>query len=345
MCEHDLRRRNMPVNSSFSRTVVCAVALLCIPLPAYADAYEAAFAHAIAAKERALDSNDPAAWDEALERLRRADALRETKECKYELAQAAARLRQQDLAFEAFESSLALGLEGSAAEKARAFLTKHGQSLGRLNILGPQGTTVRIANRHRGTLPLAKPLVVFAGETAVELSLGSRSVTRTARIASGIETFLDARLAFAKTPEQPKPTPRLPPDDPVAGPETTSPHPASPWLLGAGIGVAATGAVTVILSSVTISSRRDDLKSHCEIPDGSDGCRFAQPALRDSAQSDVDALATWKGVRVAGWIGVGVGVGLGSLGLLLPRSQDPKPTAGRLHLQLTPRSIAAHGTF
>jgi hypothetical protein len=319
--------------------------LFCASPNAHADAYDAAFAHAIAAKERALDKNDPAAWEEALERFRRADKLRPTKECKYELGQAAARIQQHDLAFEAFESALSLGLDGSAADKARQFVSEHADSVGRLNILGPDRTEVRIAGRLRAHLPLSRPLVVFAGNSNVELSLGEQRVSRTAVVSAKSETFLDVRLAFAASapkPPVPKPAKVEPPPDPppVTKPDTR----VAPWLLGVGIGVAAAGAVTVVLSSVTISGRRDDLASHCEIQDGSDGCRFATPALQGSAQSDVDALATWKAVRIAGWAGVGVGVGLGALGLLLPGSSADAPQTA-LSLHVTPRGLGASGTF
>lgn len=345
MCEHDLRSRKMSVTPSLRSALLLSICVLCAAPRARADAYDAAFAHAIAAKERALDENDPAAWEEALERFRRADKLRPTKECKYELGQAAARIQQHDLAFEAFESALSLGLDGSAADKAREFVGEHAASVGRLNILGPDHTEVRIAGRLRANLPLSRPLVVFAGSSNVELSLGQRRVVRTAVVSAGSETFLDARLAFAESAKKPDAAladaPKAVPDAP---PAAGQPSNAAPWLLGVGIGVAAAGAVTVVLSSVTISGRRDDLAGHCEIPDGSDGCRFAAPALRASAQSDVDALATWKAVRIVGWAGVGVGIGVGALGLLTPgKASAPRTAAISLHV--TPRGLGASGSF
>ncbi len=336
----------MSVTPSLRSALLLSICVLCAAPRAHADAYDAAFAHAIAAKERALDENDPAAWEEALERFRRADKLRPTKECKYELGQAAARIQQHDLAFEAFESALSLGLDGSAADKARGFVSEHATSVGRLNILGPDHTEVRIAGRLRANLPLSRPLVVFAGSSNVELSLGQRRVVRTAVVSAGSETFLDARLAFADTAKKPDAAPgaapKATPD--AAPPAARQPSNAAPWLLGVGIGVAAAGAVTVVLSSVTISGRRDDLAGHCEIPDGSDGCRFAAPALRASAQSDVDALATWKAVRIVGWAGVGVGIGVGALGLLMPDKASATRTAS-ISLHVTPRSLGASGSF
>lgn len=325
-------------------TLALILALATTASVAQADAYDAAFSHAIAAKERALDENDPAAWEEALERFRRADRLRATKECKYELASAAALLRQSDVAYEAYEAALSLGLDGPAAEKARAFLDGQRSSLGRLDILGPDGAEVRVAGRLRGTLPLLRPLVVFAGEANVELQLGDRRVQRRALVTAGSQASLDARLAFT-TPSLPPANP--PPDGPGPDPAPTKSesNPARPWLLGTGIGLTTAGIVTVVLASTSLAARRDDLASHCAVPDGSDDCRFASPELQASAQSDVDAIATWKGVRVAGWAGLGLGLGLGTAALLLPNAPaEPAPRA-HARIYVTPQSIGVLGAF
>ena len=98
--------------------VALALSLASVASPSFADAYDAAMAHAIAAKEKALDANDPSAWQEALRLFVEADALRATKDSKYELAFAASRLKEDDLAVEAYEASIALGLSGKAKDKA-----------------------------------------------------------------------------------------------------------------------------------------------------------------------------------------------------------------------------------
>jgi len=79
---------------------------------ARADAYDATLTRAIAAKERAMDVNEPARWEEALRLFQEADAIRATREASYELGHAAERLARTDLAVEAYEAALNLGLTG-----------------------------------------------------------------------------------------------------------------------------------------------------------------------------------------------------------------------------------------
>ncbi len=64
----------------------------------FADAYDAAMAEGVAAREKAVDTNDPSLWGEALRAFQKADAVRATKESKYELANAAVHLKADDLA-------------------------------------------------------------------------------------------------------------------------------------------------------------------------------------------------------------------------------------------------------
>ncbi len=131
----------MPSRLGLTRglALLLSLALVTAHLPARADAWDAAMARAAAAKENALDENDPARWEEALRLFREADAIRASKESKYEIASAAAWLKQDDLACEAYEGAIALGLDGPAKVKANTFLTEHAPKVARLRLRGPAG--------------------------------------------------------------------------------------------------------------------------------------------------------------------------------------------------------------
>jgi hypothetical protein len=143
---------------------------------AVADAFDAALARAVAAKERALEVNDPARWEEALRRFQEADAIRPSRETRYEVGVAAQQLDQYDLAVEAYEAALDMGLMGRARDKARAFVAEHAGEMARVEVRGPVGTELRISGLRRGTLPLRRPLVVFAGRLRLEAFLPDHSV-------------------------------------------------------------------------------------------------------------------------------------------------------------------------
>lgn len=307
-----------------SIAVAIVIASAARALPALADAYDATLARAIAAKERALDTNDPASWEDALALFQQADRIRSTKETKYELGSAAARLRQDDLAVEAFESALALGLEGGAREKARAFLDQHDAQMGRLEISGPEGGEVYVGTRSRGTLPLGRPLVVFAGKNRLRVVLGAREAKLEVGVTAGQTERVDFAARFVETAEPerpPAPLPAPPPNVPDPTPADPGPGPepnALAWSLAIGGGVTAlVGTGLVIGSSATIESRRDRLADLCAVPSGEDECTTAEPGKRADAQSEVDAIATWKAVRIGGWVGVGVGLVAAATGIVL----------------------------
>lgn len=305
---------------------LCA-ALLSFAGQAGADEYDALFTRAIAAKERALDSNDPASWAQALDLFVSADAVRATKEVKYELGSAAARLRQDDLAVEAFEAALELGLDGSAAEKARAFVSEKQSELGKLNVTGAEGTEIFIGDRLRARLPMAKPIVVFAGARSVRAVHAGRTTTHQAMVKPGAT----ASLALA----EPGPTdgeargagapPALPPRDTDEGGSTLG----WPLTLG-GAGVFVASGVTLLIAGSSLSSHRDRLSTLCTVKDGSDECRLAEPGKRAEAQDEVDAIATWKSVRTGSFVGLGVGAIATGIGVALllgdKRSSAPAST-------------------
>ncbi len=213
---------------SFSlAAILCALTLARV---ARADEYDATFTRAIAAKERALDKNDPAAFEEALELFQQADRIRSTKEAKYELASAAARLRQDDLAVEGYAAALELGLGGTAAEKARAFVDQKRAEMATLTVTGPEGTELYVGARRRGILPLARPIVVFAGKARIRAGLSDgREVVQSLVLAKGESRAINLNRELARTPGEPIPPPVTPPTNPpVTTPPTTEPSRALP---------------------------------------------------------------------------------------------------------------------
>ena len=319
------------------RAAALSIALISWSAAAWADAYDAAFTRAIAAKERALDRNDPAAWEEALNRFEQASQLRETKEVQYELAGAAARLRQDDLAVEGYEAALALGLAGSAREKANAYLAQHRGKVGRLKITGPEGAVVYVRGRRRGALPLKRPLVLFAGPAALRVRYAGRDVERPVQLAARRVSSLDVAPWFVRTSNKrangslsssTSTSQSAVGDGPP--PSATSQRPLGWALLASGGGVAVAGTVVVLASGATLSSRRDRLAELCAVPNGRDDCTQAAPGRRAEAQDEVDSIATWKAVRVGGWIGVGLGVAAASTGGVLLLTAPQASTTARV---------------
>lgn len=329
-----------------ARAFAVVVALGAWSAPAFADEYDAAFTRAIAAKERALDTNDPASWQAALDLFSEADRLRPTKESKYELGAAAARLKQDDVAVEAYEAALSLGLDGAAADKARAFVSEHAPAMGRVEVRGPAGAEIWIAARWRGTLPLAKPLVVFAGKRRIELRSGGDRDQREVVVTAGAAAQIDFAAAGAAPPA---PGAGVPPpaDAPPAAPPSPTPPPdrTLAWTLTVGgASLAVLGGASLWIASSNLSSHRDRLGELCAEQSGSDSCTTAEPGKQQAAQDEVDSIASWKAVRTGGWVGLGAGVLATGIGVILLNSggsSAPRtafgvlPTAGGLSLGVT----------
>lgn len=307
---------------------------------ALADSYDAALVRAVAAKERALESNDPARWDDALLRFQEARRIRETKETAYELGVAATRLRQDDLAVEFYAAALDLGLDGSALEKARRFLAEHRSKMGRLAIQGPAGTQIWVGGRLRGTLPLSRPLVLFPGKQLIRTESSEGDTSHTVDIEAGAV----AALVLSTTPAPPPSLPRSrqrPKDalltsrsapDTGMPPGLRDPDNSVAWGgIGAGATLAILGGALVVGTTLSLNGRRSELRALCEVPDGQDDCIYARPGQQEEAQSKVNAIATTKAIRTGGWIGLGIGSALaGAGGLMLMNgdgSDDAHPAA------------------
>jgi hypothetical protein len=301
---------------------------------AFADEYDATFTRAIAAKERALDLNDPAAFEQALELFQQADRIRATKESKYELGSVASRLRQDDLAVEAYEASLALGLEGTAADKARAFVQEKQGEMGRIAVTGPAGAELYVGARRRASLPLERPLVVFAGKVRLRAVLGGREVRREVAVAQSQDGSLDLGPDFAAQPVASTPVPTYTPPifthppPPDETPPRSGPDAADVLTIG-GASVAVISLGTLILAYTQLSTHRDRLKEVCAVPRGEDECDKANTGERAAAQDEVDSIATYKTLRTASYVGLGAGLVLGGIGvaLLSSRQNEPRSSA------------------
>lgn len=301
----------------------CALALVTLGSAAsvHADAYDAALTRAIAAKERSIDVNEPARWEETLRLLQEADAVRSTRECKYEMGFAAERLKRADLAVEAYEAALHLGLVGAPRAKAEAFVGEHASAMARLSVRGPAGLRLRIGGVERGHLPLARPLVVFAGETRIEGIAGDQHTIRTVSLASGQLEVIDLAVPSSTRTEAPPPPPRATVvREPFLPTSIAPPTPMAPvvvassrgttlgWALaGTGVGLGAFAAVLAGVAAQQASQARSDLTGPCAVI-VDDTCPTPRRGGTTAAQSLVNDIATWKAVSVGAWIGVGAGI-------------------------------------
>ena len=350
------RRLCAPIAPLVSLAV--GLALASVALPSAADPYDAAMAEGVAAKERALDKNDPAAWAEALRDFQAADDARSTKESKYELAVAATHLRADDVAVESYEAALAMGLSGTAKDKAKAFVAGNAPKMARLTLLAPPRTRIEIDDRPRGLAPLARPVVVFAGKVHLRaIADGGRTVDEQLVTAPGETRTLDlqAKLAApapsssassgggagvasssASSASPEAPLPHLVDADDDGAPARTL-----GWTLTlGGAALAVVGGGTILLAGTSLSSKRDALTADCFAASGTDACVTANPGRTSAAQDDVDSIATWKGVRIGGIVALGTGVSIAAVGLVRLLTAPSPTITGRWTPTL---DLAAHG--
>lgn len=274
------------------RALLLVAALAWAPT-VHADAFDAALARAVVEKERALDSNAPTDWEAALAAFQEVDAVRSTADVSYEIGAIAARLRADDLAFEAFERALEQELVDPPADKARAFVAAHRDEMGRVSVRGPSGAAVIVLGRRRGTLPLAHPIVVFAGTVRVTVGNDERAIA----VKVGETTEIDFT---------PKPTAAAPPKAPAPDVPARSRDGVVPLVAGASLFVAS--GVTFFVSSAAMSTHRDAIAELCP-PEKLDGARcYAAPADRHADWDEHrSAYLTWSAVRTASFVGLGVG--------------------------------------
>ena len=304
------------------RRAVAILAVMAFTAVARADDFDASMATAAAAKEKALDQNDAASWLAAYKAFEAADAIRSTKESKYELATAATKLKADDVAYQAYEDAIALGLDGPGKVTAQTFLDAHATTVARLMVKGPEGAEVSVGGRVRGKLPMARSIVVFAGKITVRV--GDRTETITTE--PGKESTLD--VAAAKKVEPPPPPP-----PPEKKPIEVAPQPRGGLgFVIAGGAVIAVGVAGYIVSQATIDARRESLNTTCVYDHPRDYCVDTWPERVQFAQSDGDAIASWKVIRAVSVATAIVGVGLTTYGII---KLTAAPTASPNHVGLT----------
>lgn len=293
----------------------CRVAFLtmltCVPGLAHADLQEAALTRAVAAKEAALDHPDPAHWQDAFDRFLQVDALEPSADVKYELGVAAENLRQDDLAVQYYEQAVGLGLSGPGLAKAIAYVERLEPNMARLEVRGKLGSRLLIRGVSRGTLPLDAPVVVFQGETRVQIveSDPERTHTYTLRPTAGETIRLDVSATEASGSAA-LPLPRG---------QTMTAKPERPvWLLGVGAGLVLTNGLMLPLSYSKLETRRSELAHACDVPYRTqDGCEHAKPGKYATAIALASDIAHWKTIRAASWVGLGVGVTASSIAYAL----------------------------
>jgi hypothetical protein len=319
--------------------------------------YRIALTEALAAKDRALDSGKVEDWTRTLELLRRADAIQTAAVTKYEIALAASRLGQVDVALENYDAANVLGLPDKASERAQEYIISHLAQVAQLQIEGPAETLILVRGVERGRLPLTRFVYIGPGTVELEAILpDARRVERTLQLTAGqiartvieaeepesavVNTALALDAAVSKEAER---------DDARINPATSPPRgrmasTSTPGrrhsdLRHVGWALAASGATMAALSVAfmpiaysRISSSRDALRNACEVQEGNlDNCAHSKQGRWEEAQSASNAVATWRMARTVSWVGLvtGLAVTLGGTAVVLragPRDERPLAT-------------------
>ncbi len=322
-------------------SMLALVAALAVPTLAHADAWDAAMAQGAAARDRASDTKDPAEWNQALRFFEEADEIKSTADSKFELANAASHLHADAQAYEAYEGAIAKGLTGKAKDLAQAFLAAHEKDIARLDVKGPAGAVVTIQEHRRGVLPLASPIVVFRGKSRVIVDLpNGKRVEREIDADGTTTTSIDVtpvgdEVKTTETSTTGMPRPPLKPARSHDG----------EWLtIAVGGGVMAASFLTYIVGSAALESKRNKLGENCAVLDGSDGCAHPKPGKTTDAQGTVDAIATWKTVRVGSAVTAMVGLGVAVFGLVqLAQGMNDEPQKGSVVPSVMPTFDIAGG--
>jgi hypothetical protein len=348
---------------SIALTLVAVLSVSSFAPLGFADAYDAAMARAVAAKEKAVDSNDPSAWDEALRLFLEADAIKSTKDSKYELGGAAARLKEDDLAYESYEAAIALGLSGKAKEKAQAFL-KSTKGIGHVDVKGPAGADITVGARHRGVLPHA-PFVVFAGSVKIKATSNGQTVERSVQVKESGTEPVDLTADFApKTTTTTSATTTTtatttaPPPDVPKGASSTVPLADTGagartlgWsmIVGGGVLLAA-GGVGYLVASGGVKSGLNELDQKCQDRYSHDPDQCQTPKVASDAgklETTNANIRTWKGVRTASLVTGGVGLVVLGIGIvrLATAPSPPKASAWTPRLDVGFGYIGLSGVF
>ena len=161
-------------------------------------------------------------------------------------------------------------------------------------------------------LPLARPLVVFAGDALLELVVGRERSSRRVSVNAGEHATVDfnpepqtpqgAPTDTHRAPSERKTSPTEVPTIPGQGRTVDSvgrrrSHGTAWLLIGTGAAATALGAVVVPISNGRIDDARKGLIDSCQVRSGLDACVVSYPGSQQKAQDQVDTIATWKALR------------------------------------------------
>jgi hypothetical protein len=314
--------------------------VLTISATAFADDYEAILGGAVAARDRALETQAPKDWRQALEGFRRAAELKESNELRFEIARALAGLGLEDQALEAYRDLLGKGLNERAERVARAYVDSVAPRMAGLNVDGPRGGVVYVRSEKRAELPLVRPLVVVPGvfEVRVERA-GERPWVEKIDVPLGSVRTLRVGSEPETPPARAGDRPPAVEKEPAQTADSAPGWPKSFLFVGTGA-MLASGTV-IVVTSLALKSERAALDESCPERTG-DTCPATSPGQQDAAQEHVDAIATQKTVRTAGYVGLGVGVTAALVGLygLLFAEAPSRAKVGQPRVRLSESAVA-----
>ncbi len=310
----------------FSVSLSCGLLLsLWLHAAAHAQGYESALLDGVAARDRALETGNHGDWQRALQHFARARQASSTKEVEFEYAEAALRVELWVEAYAAYETALALGIQGKAEARARAFLSARAREVARLDIQGPSGASVYVDDVKRAELPLPRPLVVRAGALALrlersnfrswqrQLDVGAASLTR---LELELEPVARSSVPVAELPGSVEPGPS---ERASSGSLQPAPVEVSPWAgpaLIAGGSLFLVGAVGLVTTSLLLPDARRELAGLCSESDTDGRCLFATAANRGSAQSAADRIETLENMRWVTASGAALGMVAATVGFV-----------------------------
>lgn len=307
-----------------------------------ADGYQDALARGVEARDRALETDLSSDWQVALDEFSRALDVRPNKEVRFEWAEAAARLRFEDEAFEAYQLALEEGLGGRAGERARLFVETREPELSWLDIKGPAGATVFVRSRERGTLPFEKPLAVVSGNAQLEVRSKREADAPYRQVVAmrrGETVSVEVRFAKASASPEPEELPVLPqaserdPDQveqappPIIIPPPKRARWATNVLIGAA-GLVAAGAATYVVAGELLRDENRKLGRYCAEFQG-DRCTYATPENRARAERAANRIEALEWTRLIGAGGVAIGLVGGAVVFIVTRpTVDEQPKVG-----------------
>lgn len=298
-----------------------------------AEPFDSALSRAVQAKEAAMDEGGEPRWIRAYELFLLADRLGRSAETQYELGVIASHLDWVDRAAEYYTEALELGLTEPARGKSQSFLLNHRASLASLLVQGKSGTQLRLRGVWRGSLPLARPVLVTPGEVPLELldEQGVRVQFYALELKPGDQRVLTATL--------PAPDPGLSSRRELT---TSRPRPrqatrgesfsqTTAWgLLASGAGLAVSSTVAFGVTHFKLLSQREQLRLVCNVRSATsaDGCEHTVPGKYEAGLELSESVARWRTARAVSLVGLGAGAIAATTGwVLFERSSNPRVRA------------------